>query len=163
MTLKTNVNRQSNGAFSRTGQSVAGRARRLAPGLRRAAHLPGDFPAGAILVPPSGDVNRNLETPAGDFAGLNPDIHANALFPGGGAVVLTNPNNWSEAGIVAALDDEDEEEDEDDYDDDELDEEDDEDLDEEEDAEFDDEDELDDDDDLDDDDLDDEDEEDDEE
>jgi hypothetical protein len=163
MTLKTNANRQSNVAFSCSERPVAGRARMLISGLRRAAHLPGDFLAGAILVPPSGDVNRNLEASADDFAWVTPDVNATAVVLVGEAV-LSKANLPSGIGIAGVLDEDDEDEDEedDDYDDDDLDEEDDEDLDDEDDAEFDDEDDLDD-DDLDDDDLDDEVEEDDEE
>ncbi len=163
MTLKTNANRQSNVAFSCSEHPVAGRARMLIPGLRRAAHLPGDFLAGAILVPPSGDVNRNLEASDDDFAWVSPDVNATAVVLLGGAAVTAEANFLSGIGIAGVLDEDDEDEDEeddDDYDDDDLDEEDEEDLDDEDDAEFDDDD-LDD-DDLDDD-LDDEDEEDDEE
>jgi hypothetical protein len=162
MTLKTNPNRKSNVAVSYCKQLLAGRTRVVLPTLRRAAHLPGDFLAGAILVPLSGDVSGNLQTSADDFAGVTPDANAAVVVLAGGASVLAKANSLNEVGFATALDDEDE--DEDDYDDDDLDEEDDEDLDDEDDAEFDDEDDLaDDDDDLDDDDVDDEDEEDDEE
>ena len=161
MTLKTNANRQSNVAISCGEQLIPGHARLVVPRLRRPAHLPGDFLAGAILVPFSADVNGNLKTSADDFDGVTPFVNAAVVVLASGAgVTAKSTYSLSEIGIAAALDDDDEDEDEDEDDDDydDLDEEDDEDLDDEDDAEFDDEDDLDDpDDDLDDDDIDDED------